>query len=178
MTQHELVTQAEYARRRGVSKPAVCKAIKRCRIPLIDGKLDPLVADTLWQARTDPDQQARALGQQRKDHAQPAVGQGQGAIVPDPGFSTWRQRKEAAEARNAELDLQEREGTLGRIDEMERTGRRLASAIVQHLDVVIERFPAEFGKDDAERRAMRRSLREEFDRIRAEFAKLGMMAVQ
>lgn len=178
MTQHELVTQAEYARRRGVSKPAVCKAIKRCRIPLIDGKLDPLVADTLWQARTDPDQQARALGQQRKDPGQPAAGQGQSVIVPETILSTSRQRREAAEARLAEMDLAEREGTLVRREEVEKSGRRLAAVIVQLLDVVIERIPAEFGRDDADRRAIRHRLREEFDRIRAELVKLSLVAMQ
>ena len=63
---HELITQAEYARRRGVTQAAVCKAVKRCRIPVIEGKLDPLVADVLWKARTDPLQQHRALGQNLK----------------------------------------------------------------------------------------------------------------
>ncbi|WP_289241706.1 hypothetical protein [Delftia sp.] len=48
----ELVTQAEYARRRGVAKSAVAKAVKEQRIALIDGKIDPAVADIQWQQNT------------------------------------------------------------------------------------------------------------------------------
>lgn len=48
----ELITQAEYARRRGVSEAAVSKAVKAGRITLIDGKIDPAVADVQWEANT------------------------------------------------------------------------------------------------------------------------------
>ena len=48
----ELVTQAEYARRRGVAKSAVAKAVKEKRITLIDGRIDPAVADIQWQQNT------------------------------------------------------------------------------------------------------------------------------
>lgn len=46
----ERISQAEYARRRGTSPAAVCKAVKRHGIPLVDGRLDPRVADALWPA--------------------------------------------------------------------------------------------------------------------------------
>jgi len=48
----ELVTQREYARRRGVSQPAVAKAIKAGRIKTVDGKIDPAQADIQWTRRT------------------------------------------------------------------------------------------------------------------------------
>ncbi len=48
----ELITQAEYARRRGVAKSAVAKAVKEGRITLINGKIDPAVADIQWQQNT------------------------------------------------------------------------------------------------------------------------------
>jgi hypothetical protein len=121
---------------------------------------------------------AELVGAGKDARQQPPAGDAAGAMIAEPVYTSSRARREAAEARIAELDLAEREGMLGRTDEFEKTGRRLASAIIQQLDVVIERFPAQFGVDDAQRREMRRVLREDFDRIRAEFAKLGMMAVQ
>ncbi len=47
-----LISQAEYARRRGVAKSAVAKAVKEGRITLIDGKIDPAVADIQWAQNT------------------------------------------------------------------------------------------------------------------------------
>ena len=48
----ELITQAEYARRRGVAKSAVAKAVAEGRITLINGKVDPAVADIQWAQNT------------------------------------------------------------------------------------------------------------------------------
>lgn len=62
-----LITQAEYARLRksrglpGGSKPGVLKAVQTGRITLIDGKIDPEIADREWQERTSGAQQ-RAVG--------------------------------------------------------------------------------------------------------------------
>lgn len=53
----ELITPAEYARRREVSREAVRKAVKTGRITLIDGKIDPAVADIQWARNTNPSQQ-------------------------------------------------------------------------------------------------------------------------
>jgi len=47
----ELVTQAEYARRRGCSKMAVTKAVQREQIRLVQGLIDPIEADASWPRR-------------------------------------------------------------------------------------------------------------------------------
>lgn len=172
MAQHELIKPAEYARRRGVTRAAVSKAILRCRIPLIEGKLDPLVADTLWQARTDPDQQKRALGQNR-DQAPPSR---EVNAPPGESYDEVRRRRELAEMRLAELELQEREGLLVKAADVEQAGSRLASAIVQKLEAIPERIAAEFGADDESRGKLRRRLREEIDRVRDEFVRAEMLA--
>lgn len=51
-TKVTLITQSEYARRRGVAKSAVAKAVAEKRISLIDGKIDPAVADIQWSQNT------------------------------------------------------------------------------------------------------------------------------
>lgn len=47
-TKRELVSQREYARRRGVSQPTVCRAVKDGRLTLVAGKVDPVAADREW----------------------------------------------------------------------------------------------------------------------------------
>lgn len=49
-----LVSQREYARRRGISHMAVQRAVSSGRITLVDGKVDPDLADRQWRDNTDP----------------------------------------------------------------------------------------------------------------------------
>jgi hypothetical protein len=180
----ELISQAEYARRRGVSEAAVSKAIKRCRIPLIEGKLDPLVADTLWKARTDPHQQRRAMQQgihvpSGATNALPAGSDEDDAVQTSSGGRIdWRERRDRAEAMLAELDLQQQIGSLVKAADVERKGRQLAAAIVQQLESIPDRIAAELGIDAAHRTNLRLRLREELDRVRAEIARAGLTAEQ
>jgi hypothetical protein len=144
---HELIKPAEYARRRGVTRAAVSKAILRCRIPLTDGKLDPLVADTLWQARTDPDQQARALGQQAaKNAAEPPPPTPEGTRGDD--YSAVRMRQARADARMAELALEEREGSLVKKEDSDRAARRWRPSSFSSSS----RFPTALRRSSALRR--------------------------
>ncbi|MGB6054610.1 MAG: elements of external origin, partial [Burkholderiaceae bacterium] len=57
-----MLTQAEYAKRRGCSAVAVHKAVKAGRISLIDGKIDPAVADIQWGRNTRARAANRAPG--------------------------------------------------------------------------------------------------------------------
>lgn len=53
------MTQREYAAHRGVSQPAVSKAIKTGRIKIEpNGKIDPVKADAAWNRNTDPEKRA------------------------------------------------------------------------------------------------------------------------
>jgi phage terminase Nu1 subunit (DNA packaging protein) len=107
-----LMNQAEYAKHRGVSRVAVHQAVKAQRISLIDGKIDPAVADIQWSANT----RARAPaspGQTPTDN---------GATVDpdagDDGRGYWsaRSRREKAEASMAEMKHEEMQGTLIKAD--------------------------------------------------------------
>lgn len=164
----ELIRPAEYARRRGVSRASVTRAIRRCQIPLVDGRLDPLVADTLWEARTDPVQSARALGQQRRDQA-PAVPQ------DDPAArENWRERQARADALRAELELRKASGDLVERTLAEREiGRRLASMKVQ-FDALPDRAAAALGVNDEHRRKVRQFLRDELAQICLDAVQLGL----
>ncbi len=166
-----LISPSEYARRRGVSRPAVSKAIRRCGIPLVDGKLDPLVADTLWAARTDPDQARRGLAQNAN----------RGAVLPapaDPTAADWRNRREAAEAQIAELNLRKAAGELvERARIAQELSRRIAALEVQ-FDALPDRAAAALGVNDEHRRTVRQFVRDELAQIRKAVADMGMPEVE
>ena len=108
----QLISQAEYAKRRGVSGVAVHKAVKAGRITLIEGKIDPAVADVQWRANT----RARVSSKPPPDvPSPPAAGADDGEELPSDYWAS-RARRERAEAQTAELKLAELQGQLVRAD--------------------------------------------------------------
>jgi hypothetical protein len=68
MPPREYITRAELARRLGCHRSAVSRAIARCGIPVISGKVDFEAAVALWRLRTRPadrDSTLRHGGQNR-----------------------------------------------------------------------------------------------------------------
>lgn len=108
----ELVTQAEYARRRRVSREAVRKAVAEGRVSLIDGRIDPIVADVQWSTNT----RARAdAGKATTDTGKVVAGAAAGKQQKgEEGEGYWgaRSRREEAEASLAELELAAKAGSL------------------------------------------------------------------
>src|ERR1700760_341605 len=113
------MSQAEYARRRGVSKEAVSKAIAQGRLRastmVVDGRAkiaDPDLADQEWDAATRP---------------QPGMPRGEfGSDIPDLAESVARRaaaaaRREETEAELAALELAERRGSSSRSPRCART---------------------------------------------------------
>lgn len=116
MAKVTLMTQAEYAKHRGVSRVAVHKAIQGQRIMLIDGKIDPNVADIQWAANT----RAR-IRNAVSDPAPIAPPPAAGPIVandaePRISYEEARRRRELAEASIAEMKQAELAGDLIRTD--------------------------------------------------------------
>ena len=117
----ELITQAEYARRRGVAKSAVAKAVAEKRITLINGKIDPAVADIQWAQNT------RARADSGRAAAPNAVAQGQATLTdestPDgrenapaaaegDDYQSLRVRRERAAVESAERENAKEAGRL------------------------------------------------------------------
>ena len=115
-----LLTQAEYAKHRDCSAVAVHKAVKAGRISLIDGKIDPAVADIQWAQNTRARVTARPAPAAADAPAQPqAPLSGQDASDARPGDEDYwqsRSRREAAEASIAELKRDELTGELIRTE--------------------------------------------------------------
>ena len=104
---HELITQAEYARRKGVSRTAVCKHVKSRKITLVNGKVDPVMADQQLKANLD-------ISQKRKVKLSDDVGNELSQ------YQEARARREKAKASLAELELAEKEGLLICVAQVEK----------------------------------------------------------
>lgn len=103
-----LISQSEYARRRGVAKSAVAKAVAEKRITLINGKVDPAVADIQWaqntRARADSGRTQGLLGVDG-GAATPAAADAPGAADSGsaaPGYADYRAIREKADAEMAQ----------------------------------------------------------------------------
>lgn len=100
-----LMTQAAYARRRGVSAVAVHKAIKRGRITLRpDGKIDSDVADREWAENSDPGQ-VRTPAKQTADGGE--LGRRTGGT-----FADFKTAKASYDAKMARLEYEKAAGLL------------------------------------------------------------------
>lgn len=127
-----LITQAEYARRRGCSKQAVSKAVKAGRVTLIDGMIDPEIADREWARNTDPEQQERGAPEQfeiTQARVQASAQQPPAAAEKaesDPLLVNAKTRTEKLRADLLELDLREKRGELIVADDARRVQFNLA----------------------------------------------------
>ncbi len=115
----QLITKTAYARHRGCDEKAVRKAVNEGRISLIDGKIDPTVADIQWARNT------RARASQTPTAAQLPIddgidvaldafpsGQTTGKPAADPGYMQFRSRREEADAQIAEMNAAKMRGAM------------------------------------------------------------------
>jgi hypothetical protein len=148
-----LISPAEYAKHRGVSKAAVSKAIKAQRISLIEGKIDAAVADMQWArnsrvragsgrpgaATAGGGAAARGGGVVIAVLPRPLAGDaGVGAGDPDAqpgGDDYWnsRSRREAAEAELAEIELAEKTGQVIAVKAVESVWAQALASMREHL---------------------------------------------
>ncbi len=135
-----LITQSAYARLRGVAKSAVARAVTEGRISLIDGKIDPAVADIQWarntRARADSGRSGATLAAgtaATSDALQGPESQPQEPAAGAPSYSDYRTRTEKATAEKAE---RENARAAGRLVERERVERAAFDAFRELRDRV------------------------------------------
>ena len=181
---HETGIRA-YARHRGVTPAAVRKAIKSGRIAVVNGKIDPDVADRDWAANTDETKPRNSVsgdpGLRRPAEAPPMAASSMGSPRENwsasqtpargGGYAAARAVRETYEARIRELDFKRMSGTLVSADEVRvvafntaRQARDLLLAIPDRVSAVLAGL-----KDQAE---VHRVLSEEIRRVCEELAQL------
>jgi hypothetical protein len=135
-----LISQADYSKHRRCSEAAVSKAVKANRISLIDGKIDPAVADMQWKRNS----RARVNSQrpQATEGSASAPGTTEAPDDKQPDYLESRARREAAEAELAELELGQKRGELVRKEDVERGAYTAARAMRDGLTNCAKRLGA------------------------------------
>ena len=128
----ELITQSEYARRRGCTEGAVRRAVRDGRISLIDGKIDPVAADAQWARNTRVRAGSRATDDANLQ-APAGPARGRSDEDGDDGYWVSKARREKAEADLAELKLSEQRGELVRAADVRAAQARRLAALRESL---------------------------------------------
>lgn len=186
-----LLSVRAYAKHRGVSHPAVLRALNTGRISSRpDGKIDPAVADAEWDARTDPTRPLNSVTGNPK-HRRGADGfssatLGTGAAGGAGGagsaiahvanqYASARAVREAFEAKLSELEFRERSAKLVDADEVRAATFTLARKMRELLLTVPDRVsPILAPIGDA--LVIHRLLSEELLRVAGEIAKIDLSA--
>lgn len=142
----ERLSQAAYAKRRGATRQAVFAAIKDGRIAAAideNGKIDPEVADRLWDLNTDPRYSKttalkdRALAMQ-KDAEQMGFVLGSGMAIAES-----KQIESEYKAKLAKLDYETKMGLVVLTEDVEREAFRVARVTRDAMLAIPDRMAAE-----------------------------------
>jgi len=176
------LSQAEYARRRGVSREAVRRALKDGRIRLdARGRIDPAAADAAWRANTDPGRPSSSLpegaGPPAPATAPGAIAAAIAAAVADgsmelPDEITLNDARAVREWNQAvKLFVQRRQMTdeLVEAKKVEDAAYRAARTVRDRLGAIPERLGATLAAT-SDVTEVKRMLLEELNHACAEFA--------
>jgi len=131
----QLITQAEYARRRGVTAPRISHLVKSGVIVLEDGKVNVEQADQAIEQAINPAYQKRP--------GRPAKG---GADTSRLSYTQAATLEKKFSAALKKLDLEEREGTLINAEELRRELMALFATIKKRLRAIPSKItPEVFG---------------------------------
>lgn len=179
------LTQAQYARRRGVSREAVSKAVRDGRIKLdARGKLNPAAADAAWAANTDPNRGGKAGATPPPDPAPPPPTAAAGELAPpgdvEPGempagmtLNAARMLREWNQAMKISQERRKEAGELVEAADVEDAAFRASRTVRDLLMAVPDRVDADFASitDPTE---IHRKLSAELRKICDDFSRLLM----
>jgi len=151
-----LVSKSAYARHRGVDEKAVRKAVSEGRISLINGKIDPAVADIQWAANTRaragsgggasnvaaPGADLLAGAAVQADAPPAAAAAASPTLVPD-GYTAARARREAADAETAEIQLKKLRGEILVTADVARAGFEVGRDLRDAMESSVNSLAAE-----------------------------------
>lgn len=106
------MTISDWARSVGISRQSAHEAIKRCEIPVTAGKVDPLVATTLYRARTRIRSNTRQAATAASPAAAPPVTPPPATPSATPTAADHDLRRKKADADMAELEVRRKAGQL------------------------------------------------------------------
>jgi hypothetical protein len=173
----ELISQREYARRRGISHVAVQRAVNSGRISTVGWRIDPEQADREWLENTDQSKPRNRITGRPKDARPPGEpsrpmdldGAGGGRSGAQAGYARARVAREFYMAQLAKLELERRSGEVVRADEVKVAAFNMTRETKERLRAipgnVTDAIAATQDVDE-----VRRILEEEIDRVCREIA--------
>lgn len=169
-----LVSQREYARRRGVSHVAVQRAVNSGRISTVGGKIDPDQADREWGENTDQSKPRNRITGRPKQLRVPGeppepmdLGGAEGVHGGNgtsTGYATARAARELYQAQLAKLELDRKRGDLVRADEVRLGAFSMARKARDQLIALPERLASILAAAQTPQE-VQRILEEEIERI-------------
>ena len=173
-----LITRSEYARQRGVSPEAVRQAILSGRINLIEGKIDPEVADIQWAKNTKNPQAAFAQPKPLIDYAAAPPPPAGPALAPRPDSAITqtiydlqlsRAKREFHEANLAEMRERQKSGELVELAEVEKTTATIFAQMCNALEGIGDKIGDRMAAE-SDPFACRTLINDEIAQIRADLA--------
>ena len=142
-----LITKSAYARHRGCDEKAVRKAVTEGRISLIDGKIDPAVADIQWAQNTRA--RAAQVVAPSADRELPLDAPAEvpeastQRAVQEPGYMAFRSRREEADAQIAEMNAAKMRGTMVMRQDVDRAFFEIGREVRDRLAACARRIASE-----------------------------------
>ena len=156
-----LISQREYARRRGVSHVGVQRAVNSGRISTVDGKIDPAQADLEWRENTDQSKPRNRITGQPKRRRVPGepsepmdFGGGdelRGGNGTATGYARARAARELYQARLAKLDYEARTGQLVELGPLRAWLGEMVHRFRDRVLAIPDQLPGSLSPQDRER---------------------------
>lgn len=134
-----LISQSAYARLKGWVPSYVCKLVKQGKIPLVDGRIDPAIADAALAAVQDGNREAvKAANAGRRGDGGPGARASERSYVENPlSRATVDDKTAAAALKQLEIDL--RSGKACLTERVIKAVGDNQAAAAQMLDQMVER---------------------------------------
>lgn len=168
----KLLTQKDYAARRGVSKQYIGELVRKGVLPLKDGLIDPTMADAILEARREPARpQRRAQTEQtnQTEFAPPAQRTVTTAELPTLLLKT-RIKSETEKAKLLEIKAKVESGKFVDVDEVKSVAFRRGRIVRDNLLSIPDRLDAILAAE-TDRRKVHQILSDELNRVLDELTK-------
>lgn len=168
----KLLTQKDYAARRGVSKQYIGELVRKGVLPLKDGLIDPAMADAILEARREPARpQRRAQKEQtsQTEFSPPAQRTVTIAELPTLLLKT-RIKSETEKAKLLEIKAKVEAGKFVDVDEVKSAAYRRGRIVRDNLLSIPDRFDAILAAE-SDRRKVHQILTDELTHVLDELTK-------
>ncbi len=135
-----LMTQKEYAAYRGCSKQYVNQLVKQGRIPLVDGRIDPTLADAALSRQRDPARESRFRTDTMIAATESGISGGDEIERPTAPFAKARTVREHFRALRERLEYEHLAGKLVVVQEVEDAGCEAGLMVREAFELSAERI--------------------------------------